>query len=141
MKKKTFYMGVFTKNLSFSIQSCRSCYATQHLCQCSFYKIFVKFRNSKKNVLKSVLIIVNINKDENKSLISNQFSLKTEFWSFLTFNFCLRKIFLQEVGEKLFLRENWFEMSDLFSSLLIFTIIKTLLSTFFLLFLNFTKIL
>ena len=40
---------------------------TQHLCQCSFYKIFVKFRNSKKNVLKIVLIIVNINKDENKS--------------------------------------------------------------------------
>ena len=29
----------------------------------------------KKNVLKIVLIIVNINKDENKSLISNQFSL------------------------------------------------------------------
>jgi hypothetical protein len=26
---------------------------------------------------------------------------------------------------------NWFEMSDLFSSLLIFTIIKTILSTFF----------
>ena len=42
-----------------------------HLCQRSFYKIFVKFRNSKKNVLKIVLIIVNINKDENKSLISN----------------------------------------------------------------------
>ena len=46
------------------------------LCQRSFFKIFVKFRNSKKNVLKVVLIIVNINKDENKSLISNQFSLK-----------------------------------------------------------------
>ena len=59
----------------FSIQSYRSCYAAQHLCQRSFYKIFVKFRNSKKNVLKIVLIIVNINKDENKSLISNQFSL------------------------------------------------------------------
>jgi hypothetical protein len=29
------------------------------------------------------------------------------------------------------LRENWFEMSDLFSSLLIITIIKTILSTFF----------
>ena len=28
----------------FSIQSCCSCYATQHLCQRSFYKIFVKFR-------------------------------------------------------------------------------------------------
>jgi hypothetical protein len=48
---------------------------TQHLCQRSFYKIFVKFRNSKRNVLKIVLIIVNINKDENKSLILNQFSL------------------------------------------------------------------
>jgi hypothetical protein len=29
--------------------------------------------------LKIVLIIVNINKDENKSLISNQFSLKNGF--------------------------------------------------------------
>jgi hypothetical protein len=34
-------------------------------------------------------------------------------------------------GGELFLRENWFEMSDLFSSLLIFTIIKTILSSFF----------
>ena len=41
-----------------------------------YHKIFVKFRESKKNVLKIVLIIVNINKDENKSLISNQFSPK-----------------------------------------------------------------
>ena len=32
----------------------------------------------KKNVLKIVLIIVNINKDENKSLISNQFPLKND---------------------------------------------------------------
>ena len=63
---------------AFSIQSCRICYATQHLCQRSFYKIFVKFRNSKKNVLKMVLIIVNINKDENKSLISYQFSLQND---------------------------------------------------------------
>jgi hypothetical protein len=56
-------------SITFSIQSCRSCYnAPLHLCQCSFYKIFVKFRNSNKNVLKIVLIIVNINKDENKSL-------------------------------------------------------------------------
>ena len=61
----------------FSIQSC-SCYTTLHFCQHSFYKIFVKFRNSKKNVLKIVLIIVNINKDENKSLISNQFSHKND---------------------------------------------------------------
>jgi DNA-directed RNA polymerase subunit RPC12/RpoP len=47
-----------------------------YLCQRPFYKILVKVRNSKQNVLKIVLIIVNINKDENKSLISNQFSLK-----------------------------------------------------------------
>jgi hypothetical protein len=49
-----------------------------HLCQRPFYKIFVKFRNNKQNVLKIVLIIVNINKDENKSLISNKFSLKND---------------------------------------------------------------
>jgi hypothetical protein len=65
------------------IQSCRSFYATLHLCQRPFYKIFVKFRNSKKIVFKIVLIIVNINKDENKSLISNQFPLKNDLWSFL----------------------------------------------------------
>ena len=47
-----------------------------YLCQRPFYKIVVKVRNSKQNVLKIVLIIVNINRDENKSLISNQFSLK-----------------------------------------------------------------
>ena len=35
--------------------------------------------------LKIVLIIVNINKDENKSLISNQLSLKNYLWSFLIF--------------------------------------------------------
>ena len=52
---------------------------TQHLCQRSLYKIFVKFRNSKKNVFKNFLIIVNINNDENKSLISNQFSPKNDF--------------------------------------------------------------
>jgi len=38
-----------------------------------------KIRNSKKNAPKIVPIIVNINKDENKSLISNQFSLKILF--------------------------------------------------------------
>ena len=38
------------RKYAFSIQSCRSCYATQHLCQRSFYKIFVKFRNSKKKM-------------------------------------------------------------------------------------------
>ena len=62
--------------IPFSIQSCRSYYARLYLCQCPIYKILVKVRNSKKNVLKIVLIIVNINKDEHKSLISNQFSLK-----------------------------------------------------------------
>jgi hypothetical protein len=35
-----------------------------------------------------------------------------------------------KTDHKSFLRENTFEMSDLFSSLLIFTIIKTILSTF-----------
>jgi hypothetical protein len=35
-----------------------------HLCQRSFYKIFVKFKNNKKNVLNIVLNIVNINNDE-----------------------------------------------------------------------------
>jgi hypothetical protein len=34
--------------LSFSIQSCRSRNAPLYLCQHSFYKIFVKFRNSRK---------------------------------------------------------------------------------------------
>jgi glucan phosphoethanolaminetransferase (alkaline phosphatase superfamily) len=67
---------------------------------------------------KIILIIVNINKNKNKSLISNQFSLKNDLWSFLTFY--LRKIVLQEMRRTSFLRENWFEMSDLFSSLLIF---------------------
>ena len=62
----------------FSIQSCRSCYARIYLCQRSFFKILVQVRNSKTNVLKIVLIIVNINKDENKSLISNQFSLTND---------------------------------------------------------------
>ena len=73
---------------SFSIQSCRSCYATLHLCQRPFYKIFVKFRNIKKNVLKIILIIVNINKDENKSLISNQFYRKNDFPPLLGELFC-----------------------------------------------------
>jgi uncharacterized membrane protein YhdT len=40
-------------------------------------------------------------------------------------------MYVKEVWEGSFLRENWFEMSNLFSSLLIFTIIKTILSTFF----------
>jgi hypothetical protein len=51
-----------------------------------------------------VLIIVNINKDENKSLISNQLSLKNDLWTFSTFY--LRKIVLKEMGGKSFLREN-----------------------------------
>jgi hypothetical protein len=76
---------LFTSSAPFSIQSCRSYYATLHLCQRPFYKIFVKFRNSKINVLKIVLIIVKVNKDENKSLISNQFSLKNDFVIVLTF--------------------------------------------------------
>jgi hypothetical protein len=71
-------VSVVITNESFSILSYRSCYARLYLCQRPFYKILVKVRNSKKNVLKIVLIIVNINKDENESLISNQFSLKND---------------------------------------------------------------
>jgi hypothetical protein len=52
--------------MAFSIQSCRSYYARLYL--------LVKVRNSKKNVIKIVLIIVNINKDD----ISNQFSHKND---------------------------------------------------------------
>ena len=102
---KTF-TSVIRHCFSFSIQSCRFCYATLHLCQCSFYKIFVKFRNSKKNVLKIVLIIVNINKDENKSLISNQFSLKNDFPPFLGELFCGGKHKKVKNDRKSFLREN-----------------------------------
>ena len=76
-------------------------YAPLYLCQRSFYKIFVKFRNSKKNVLKIVLFTVNINKDEK--------------WFVIVFNFYLRKIVLQKVwvgGSFLSLREfiwnEWF---------------------------------
>jgi hypothetical protein len=59
-----------------------------YLCICIFYpelSFLLRLNNIsvnahfKKNVLKIVLIIVNINKDENKSLISNQFSLKNDF--------------------------------------------------------------
>jgi hypothetical protein len=49
----------------------------------NLFQISRNFRHhillSKNNVLKIVLIIVNINKDENKSLISNQFSVKSDF--------------------------------------------------------------
>jgi hypothetical protein len=76
------------------------------------------------------MIIVNINKDENKSFISNQF--KDDLWSFLTFYLLPPQNSSPRNGGEKNLRENWFEMSDLFSSLLIFTIIKTILSTFFL---------
>jgi hypothetical protein len=54
-----FFCNLFCRKVSssagfnsFSIQSCRSCYATLHRCQRPFYKIFVKFRNSKKMYLK-----------------------------------------------------------------------------------------
>jgi hypothetical protein len=45
--------------------------------------------------------------------------------------FCGGKHLKVKNDHKSFLGENWFEMSDLFSSLLIFIIIKTILSTFF----------
>jgi hypothetical protein len=38
----------------------------------------ISMKNSQFCVLKILLIIVNINKDENKSLISNPFSLKND---------------------------------------------------------------
>jgi hypothetical protein len=57
-----------------------------------------------------------------------QFSLKNDFLPLLGELFCEVNI---ENDHKSFLRENWFEMSDFFSSVLIFTIIKTILSTFF----------
>jgi hypothetical protein len=44
-------------NIAFSIQSCRSRYAPIYLRQRSFYKIFVKFRNSKKLYLKLSLLL------------------------------------------------------------------------------------
>ena len=48
---KSNELVIFSSSLiSFSIQSCRSCYAPLHLCQRSFNKLFVKVRNSKKNV-------------------------------------------------------------------------------------------
>ena len=43
-------------------------------------------------MIKIVLIIVNINKDENKSLISNQFSLKNDFPHFLENYFARSKL-------------------------------------------------
>ena len=46
--------------------------------------------------------------------------------------FCGGKNSKVKNDHKSFLRENLFKMSDFFSSLLIFTIIKTILSTFFL---------
>ena len=48
VKLVSYHTKQYTDAITFSIQSCRSCYATQHLCQRSFYKIFVIFRNTKK---------------------------------------------------------------------------------------------
>ena len=44
VKLKTRILAFAASLLStvFSIQSCRSCYATLHLCQCPFYKNLVK---------------------------------------------------------------------------------------------------
>jgi hypothetical protein len=47
-REKSCYVA---SEFTFSIQSCRSYYA-YHLCQRPFYKIFVKFRNSRKMYLK-----------------------------------------------------------------------------------------
>jgi hypothetical protein len=113
------------KKGEFSIQSCRSCYARLYLCQRPFYKILVKVRNSKTNAHKIILIIVNINKDENKSLISNQFSFKNDSPPHFLENYFAEVKIKDKSVHKLFLRENIFEMSYLFSSLLIFTILST----------------
>ena len=43
-----------------------------------FTRFLYNLETVKKKLLKIVLIIVNINKDENKSLISNQFSIKND---------------------------------------------------------------
>ena len=101
----------------------------RYFCQRPVYKILVKVRNSKKNVLKIVLIIVNINKDENESLFQINSLLKITPPPHFLENYCADVKVKND--HKSFLRENLFEMSDLFSSLLIFTIIKTILSTFF----------
>jgi hypothetical protein len=59
------------------------------------------------NVLKIVLIIVNINKDENKSLILNQFSLlKMIFPPLLGELFCGGKNLKVKNDQKSLLREN-----------------------------------
>ena len=50
--EKSIQKNVGSHNLPFSIQSCCSYYARLYLCQRPFYKIFVKFRNSKKMYLK-----------------------------------------------------------------------------------------
>jgi hypothetical protein len=56
--------------------------------------------------------------------------LKRMFVPLLGELFCGGKNKKDKNDHKSFLRKNWFEISDLFSTLLIFTIIKTNLSTF-----------
>ena len=85
IENRSFSMMYVTSELIILYPELSFLLRLHNICQRSFYKIFVKFRNIKKRVLKIVLINVNINKDENKSLISNQFSLKNDLWSFLTF--------------------------------------------------------
>jgi hypothetical protein len=58
----------------FSIQSCCTRYAPLSSVNAHLTRCLYNLKTVKKNVLKIVLIIVNINKDENKSLISNKFS-------------------------------------------------------------------
>jgi hypothetical protein len=78
---------------AFSIQSCRSRYAPLYLCQRSFYKIFVKFRNSKRHVLKIALIIVN-KKDKNK------FSLKNDSPPHTSWRTVLRRYTLKTITNR-----------------------------------------
>ena len=71
MQHSTFVCGILYPELSFLLR-----YTTS--LSTLILQDFCKILKIKKNVLKIVLIIVYINKDENKSLISNQFSLKND---------------------------------------------------------------
>ena len=110
-------------NPSFSIQSCRSRQAQPHLCQC--------LKNSPKITWPSLTFFNHMIKTLSYLLKAcfTLSSILSIMWSCLIFP--PQNSSPRSVGGESFIRENWFKMSDLFSSLLIFTIIKTILSTFF----------
>ena len=98
--KSTFFPMHIVYDISFSIQSYRSCYTRLYLCQRPFYKIPVKVSNSKLlNVLKIVLIIVNMNKGEGqdkKQIFECQFTVYLVFnVHFDVFHMCC--IYLNEI--------------------------------------------